>query len=366
MIRAYIGAVSAAIYDTVVVGGGVIGLSSAFALAEQGQSVALIDDAVGSGASYAAAGMLAPGAESSPEHALFAQRAVAARLAWPSFLNRINTAASTSCDMSISGTLFVGWDADDRREWRRYFDTAHTHGIASAAISRDSAPPTFAGVSTRIDHGEYVASDAYVDPDEVLLSLIRATEKLGVTYYRDRALHCDVKDKDAITEISGETIRSRSGVIATGFQREPLEILRLATHRVRPVRGVTLRLRTSPSDAVPMVRACINGRHVYVVRRDDGSILIGASSDEFPDLVVEAGAVRRLLEDATTIMPEIDEATFVEARVGLRPATDDQIPFFDVIDDGAWAWSGGHYRHGFLMAPLASHDALVFSASRLS
>ncbi len=362
---AYIGTVSAQRFDTVVVGGGIIGLATAFVLSREGQRVALVDDAVGRGATYAAAGMLAPGAESSPEHSLFASRALAARDLWPQFVQQLNQSASSSCELFVSGTVFVGWDADDRREWRRYFDTAHEQGIKSLDATRDLSPDLFLGLSPRTHEAQFVHSDAYVDTDDIVRGLRRALDQQGVVTYAHRALHCDVKDGEAITEIAGDTLRSRCGILATGYQGEPLEILNSSIHRLRPVRGVTLRLRADVQGPLPMIRAYVNGRHVYVVRRTDGTVLVGASSDESADLTIEAGAIRRLLEDAATVSPELDEATFVEARVGLRPASSDQTPFFDELADGAWAWSAGHYRHGFLMAPLAANDALAFSMNRL-
>jgi glycine oxidase len=362
---AYIGTVGTSHFDTVVVGGGIIGLATAFVLANDGQLVALVDDAIGLGATRAAAGMLAPSAESAPEHSFFAQRALEARRAWPDFLARVNQHGFTSSELTISGTAFVGWDSDDRQEWRRYFDAAQTQGIQSVSSFRENSPALFEGLTPRVEEAQFVDSDAFVDPDDIVQSLLRAAAALGVTTFASRAVHCAVKDGDAITEIAGETIRSSCGVMATGFQNEPLSIQHSSVHRLRPVRGVTVRLQAKSTTLVPMVRAYIHGRHVYVVRRSDGSVLIGASSDESADLVVEAGAVRRLLDDAVAIMPGLDEASFGEARVGLRPASSQQIPFFDVIGDGAWAWSGGHYRHGFLMAPLAANDALNFTATRL-
>ena len=79
--------------------------------------------------------------------------------------------------------------------------------------------------------------------------------------------------------------------------------------------------------------------------------------------MVEAGALRRLLEDAATLMPSLEWARFEEVRVGLRPATPDHSFFFSVLVPNRWAWSSGHFRHGFLMAPCAARDAVAFVAA---
>ena len=109
-----------------------------------------------------------------------------------------------------------------------------------------------------------------------------------------------------------------------------------------------------------MIRGLVHGRIVYAVYRNDGVVIVGASSDESAEREIESGVVRRLLEDVTTLIPSLDRASFLEARVGLRPASSTHNPFFERIDNGPWAWSNGYFRHGYLMAPLAAQLAANF------
>src|ERR1044072_6654646 len=99
--------------DAVVVGGGVIGLSIAWRLAQRGCAVTLVDDDPAGGASRAAAGMLAPVTEAHVgEEALTDLNLESAR-SWPAFAAEVEEAAGTSVAYRSEGTLQVAFDDDD-------------------------------------------------------------------------------------------------------------------------------------------------------------------------------------------------------------------------------------------------------------
>ena len=91
-------------------------------------------------------------------------------------------------------------------------------------------------------------------------------------------------------------------------------------------------------------------------RRATGSILVGATVEDagFDERTTVAG-VRDLLDSACDLVPHLWQATFVGARVGLRPATVDEMP---IIGRSAkmpgLVYATGHYRNGVLLAPLTA------------
>ncbi len=366
-VATYIGVMVSHRSDVAVVGGGVIGLSSAFALARAGRSVVVFDDRKGRGASFAAAGMLAPGAESSPEHAALTVLALRSRALWPSLVAQLSEYGDDTAHVVNSGSLFVAWDATDRREMDRYFAIARQQGITATEVDRRQSPQCFEGLTSRVNSGTFVPNDAYIEPDAVMRTLHHALEELEVRFVAERAECCDVvNDEGVAVTTSADRYVARSGVIATGATPRPLALLQQSSQRVRPVRGVTLRLHGPEGVERPMIRGYVQGRQIYVISHRDGTIIVGASSDESADETVESGTVRRLLEDATLLVPDLDHSMFVEARVGLRPASRDNLPFFEPLGSTSWAWSSGHFRHGFLLAPLAALSAVEFVAERLS
>jgi glycine oxidase len=347
--------------DAIVIGGGVIGLASAFALADNGRRVALFDDHVGRGSSYAAAGMLAPGAETTPEHACLAERSRRSLDMWPGFAKSLNSVARHEVAVHQVGSLFVGWSAGDRRELQRYLDVARQQGIDSTPVTRSADPGAFVGVATRVSEGHLIPGDSYVSPEDVLAALEEGVIAKGSLIVRQRVLACGHDSWGVSASTASGTWQARCGVVATGFQHSPLSILSSSPRQLRPVRGVTVRLQDNELMERPVVRAMIDGRPLYVIQRPGGSVIVGATSEESSHEVVEAEAVRTLLHDACQIVPHLDRARFVGARVGLRPATADHVPFFDELGETRWAWSSGHFRHGFLLAPLAALDAREFA-----
>jgi glycine oxidase len=350
--------------DVVVVGGGIVGLVSAHAISRAGLSVAVFDERPGSGATHAAAGMICPGAESSPEDAELAALTLRARQEWPTLADAISETSGVAVSVAEVGSLFVAWEPGDTLEQRRILATATRQGVSSDVVSRDDRPHLFSGLSSRLHTGAFVKEDAHVDPDAIVAALVGQFDGSGALI-RERVLSCNAGSNGISVRTVGRTVHGRLGIVATGAAREHLRILEGSTERIRPVRGVTVHLRGHRKARHPMVRGLVGGRGVYVVTRDDGRVVVGATSDEAWDVAVPVWAARQLLDDATKLIPELDECELVECRAGLRPAPVKHSPFFDVIGSGLWAWSSGYYRHGFLLAPIAAERAANFAVSAL-
>lgn len=348
--------------DVVVVGGGVVGLACAYAVARDGRRVTVVDPSPMEGATRAAAGMLAPGAEASPEERRLASITRRSRAAWPGLLQSVAEDAGVAVAIHDAGSLLLGWDDGDHRELRRMVETLEGQRIVVERVARAERAELFTGTSPRLTAGYFVADDAYLDPDEVAPALLAAVQRRGGELVREACADVGVSVDRAWAETQSGRITARCGVIATGATPPPGRVFAASEHTVRPVRGVTVRIAGPPRSPRPMLRGLVRGRSVYVIGRDDGTVVIGASSDESWERVAPVGAVRRLLEDAATLWPEIDEFALVETRVGLRPAPRGHTPFFDVAADGRWAWTSGFYRHGWLLAPWVASQAAVFAS----
>jgi len=105
----------------------------------------------------------------------------------------------------------------------------------------------------------------------------------------------------------------------------------------------------------------VKGGTFYMVSRPGGYNVLGASSEERRESGARVGEVQRLLRDALDVVPALETAVVLETREGNRPASDDLRPFFEVLGDGRWAWSSGHFRHGVTLAPIAAGEVLRFA-----
>ena len=101
--------------NALVVGGGVIGLTSAFQLARHGWRVTVLDPNPGGGATWASAGMIAPIAEIGPGEEANYELQRGAVGAWRSFAGELRQVTNKELQIVENGTLLLGWDGSDRR-----------------------------------------------------------------------------------------------------------------------------------------------------------------------------------------------------------------------------------------------------------
>ena len=348
--------------DALVVGGGVIGMTSAFRLARAGWRVTLFDPSPGAGATWAAAGMIAPSAEIAPGEEENYQLQLGAMAAWREISRELYEVTGTQLDLYETGTLLVGFDPSDRRLISQYEVVAHSFDAAPRRVSREDHEEMFDGVSAGIRGGLFIAGDAWVDPDQVVALLTRANEVLEVNLVGQLVLTA-YSQGDHVEVTTGEgSWRGDVGILATGARPLPRGVAEKVANVVRPVRGMTVRVQGLDRSSRPTLRAYVRGRPFYMVSRPGGYCVLGASSDEHQELLVEVGELQRLLRDGLDVVPSLESASIIETRQGLRPASKDLAPFFETVDE-RWAWSSGHYRHGVTLAPLAANEALNFARS---
>jgi glycine oxidase len=186
----------------------------------------------------------------------------------------------------------------------------------------------------------------------------RATALLHEDPFDTRSRICGVLLDD------GRVVRAREVVIANGMGAAGLgglpEGLVLP---LRPVHGDILRLRV-PEHLQPLctatLRGMVRGLPVYVVPRNDGTVVIGASSREDGSAGVNAGSVHQLLRDAQVLLPAVAELELIETTARARPGTPDNAPLLGRVaaSDGTempgLVIATGFFRHGVLLAPIAA------------
>jgi glycine oxidase len=342
--------------SALVVGGGVIGTTSAYRLARAGWRVTLFDPTPGHGASWAAAGMLAPTAEIAPGEKENFRLQRGALAAWRELADELAAVTGEVLALEETGTLLVGFDASDRRLVDQFEGVAASFGASPRRVVREDDGGAFAGVSTRVRHGLMLDGDGWLNPDQAMRVLEAANDALGVEVVTQQVLAAAVTPYGVEVRTAEATVGGDVGVVATGAAALPGGLRERVVNHVRPVRGMTVRLEGFDRSNEPTLRAFVRGRSLYLVSRPGGYCVLGASSDEQAELAVEVGELQRLLRDALDLVPALECATFLETRQGLRPASDDLAPFLEVIDE-RWIWASGHYRHGVTLAPVTASAA---------
>jgi glycine oxidase len=163
----------------------------------------------------------------------------------------------------------------------------------------------------------------------------------------------------------GSQLIAGSVVLAAGWQSAAFAGLPAgAAPPVRPVKGQIMRLRSTPATSAAglppgllqrTVRGIVRGSSVYLVPRDSGELVIGATQEELgADTTVTAGGVWELLRDARTLIPGITELALADVVAGLRPGTPDNAPVLGPGGLPGLVLATGHFRAGVLLAPVTA------------
>jgi len=345
--------------DVLVAGGGLIGLAVAWRAALAGLSVRVVDDAPGTGASLAAAGMLAPVTEAAYGEQRLLGLAQASLARYPSFVAELEAASGLAVGLRTAGTLLVGFDADDLVGVAELHAYQRELGLAAERLTPRECRRREPGLSTRVRGGLSVPGDHSVDPRAMHAALLVAAERAGVSLVRARAAGLLVEDGRATgVQLGDGRLAAGTVVLALGADSARLPGVPAGAVPVRPVKGQILRLRGAPV-LEGTVRALVRGRAVYLVPYGGDRLVVGATVEElgFDDRVT-AGAVLDLLRDATEVVPGLTELELVETLARFRPGTPDNAPLLGPSVLPGLVLATGHYRNGALLTPVTS-DALA-------
>ncbi|MEW2516163.1 glycine oxidase ThiO [Streptomyces sp. NPDC046870] len=345
--------------DVLVIGGGIIGLVTAWRAAQRGLATAVVDPSPGGGAAQVAAGMLAAVTELHyGEETLLALNLESARR-YPAFAAELTELTGDDLGYRRCGTLAVALDADDRAHLRELHALQQRSGLASEWLSGRECRRLEPMLAPGVRGGLRVDGDHQIDPRRLAAALVAACERAGVVFHRAWAERLDVVRERAagVTTADGTALRADRVVLAAGslsgrLAGVPDELL----PPVRPVKGQVLRL-TVPRRYAPFlnrtVRAVVRGSQVYLVPRENGELVVGATSEELGwDTTVTAGGVYELLRDAHELVPGITELPLTETRAGLRPGSPDNAPLLGPSGLAGLLLATGHYRNGVLLTPV--------------
>lgn len=344
--------------DVVVVGGGVVGLAIAWELARAGRDVRLVDPEPASGATHAAAGMIAPVSEHRLTEPALHAAAEASAAAYPAFLDGLP--GGGGCGFERVDTVLLAVDDADRRALD---DLAARHPGQVEHISLREARRLEPLLGPRVVAARR-AQEHRVDPRALAAAL---QDALAHRVVRGRVVglrHAEAgpgadasADACSVTGVrlaDGSVIAAGEVVVASGLGATDLPGMPFAPP-LRPVHGDILRL-AAPAGLRPFltctVRAHVRGSKVYLVPRRDGTVVIGATQREHGGAEVSAGGVYELLRDAVAVIPAVAELTLLESTARARPVTPDNAPLLGRAAPGLIV-ATGFGRHGVMLAPLA-------------
>jgi glycine oxidase len=348
------------VFDVAIIGGGIIGSSIAFELASEKLDVVVLDrEEPGRGASWAAAGMLSPGPDSSEALSLVPLAKESLKL-YPRFIGALEETSGLHAHYSSPGALqiFPGPRAEADRD--KMIAEFQGLGIAIESVSPDGAHTMESAVNPAARAAAWLPSEATVDPrllmEAVLSALrhrhveIRAGCKVTSIIHRER--NCS-----GVTA-GGENVAAKIVVVAAGCHSSTLAsentvengwLSRYAP--TRPIRGQMLALHSQEIN----LRHVLRSERGYLVPRLEGRIIAGSTIEDVGfDKHVTAGGMRKILDAAIELAPSLSSAEIVETWAGLRPGTPDNLPILGPTDIEGLFIASGHYRNGILLAPVTA------------
>jgi glycine oxidase len=403
--------------DVLVIGAGVIGLSIGWRAAQRGMAVTIADPAPGGGASHAAAGMITPISEAAyAERELFRLGRESQRR-YPAFAAELTGITGQPTGYRQAGTLQVAYDADDLAVLVEYQALQESFGVSTRRLTARDCRREEPMLDPSVSGGLLTADDASVDPRLLTSALLAAAAAAGADIIRQPAaeiLSAAGRAAGAVLA-DGSRVLARWVVLAAGWNSGSIAGLPPGTAPpVRPVKGQILRLRSAPARPGPggsgpggpgpggpgpggagpggagpggsapggpgaggpgaggppgllarSVRGIVRGSSVYLVPRESGELVIGATQEELgTDTRVTAGGVWELLRDARTIVPGITELELAEAVAGLRPGTPDNAPLLGPSALPGLVLATGHFRAGVLLAPVTADVITEYLTTR--
>ena len=343
--------------DIVIIGGGVIGLSIARELALRGVSrVTLIErGGFGAEASCAAGGILAPQVEADGASEFF-RFACTSRDKYSDFARALHEETGVDVELDTTGTLYLGFTADDENELRRRHQWQTTAALRVEWLTGDEARRLEPNISPRVRCALRFPNDYQVENRRLIDALVKANQKLDVNLISNcevRALRIEGGKLSAV-ETSAGLVSARVAVLAagawssqislTGLQRSPISI--------EPVRGQILCFQPQPQIA----RHVIYTPRGYLVPRRDGRLLAGSTSEHAGfDKRVTAGGIESVRSIAIEIAPQLKHEALKDSWAGFRPRASDDLPVLGRSEEVyGFVYATGHYRNGILLAPITA------------
>jgi len=305
-----------------IIGGGLIGSSIAWRLAQQGVRTVIADASpLGGEASTAGAGMLSPGSEFETPSP-WVDLGLKSLRRYPGFVADLTQETGIELDFRVTGCIHI---EENPPQSRVDFQT-------NAGIHVERCP-----------EGLFYPRDALVDPVSMLRALRCAAEARGV---RVEPVRVSGIEASAYTAV----------VIAAGAWSGGLQILHngrpIPLPPTEPVKGHLIGFQMQPGLLGPFLRS----GHTYVLQRSDGFVIAGTTEEHSGfDTSVDPRVCAEIHQRAAAIVPELAAAEPVKRWIGFRPGP--LYPDGPRLGrmEGTNVWLAyGHYRNGILLTPLTA------------
>ena len=353
--------------DVLIIGGGVIGLAIARELHKKGlRKISILErGSVGKESSHAAAGMLAPQAETDRADDFFSFCSEGLKL-YPKFAGELFDETGIDIELDRSGTLYLAFTDEDVSEIRRRFEWQKQASLNVKHLPALDVRQIEPFVSPDVREALFFPNDWQVENRKLLYALQKYVQLNEIEIRENTEIENLLIENGKVAGVETANARffAEKVVLATGAWTSLIKIGDYSLpFRVKPIRGQMISFHT----AKRLFSKVIYSPRGYLVPRFDGRVLAGATVEDagFDKSVTESGT-EFLREHALEIAPSLVNLEIREAWAGLRPFAVDSFPVMGFLDEIKNLFvATAHYRNGILLAPITARilaDKIVENA----
>jgi glycine oxidase len=343
-------------YDVVIVGGGIIGGSIAFDLAQRNLRVAVLDrQELMREASWAAAGMLSPAPDCAATIPLVPLGRASLSL-YPKFVDAVEEASGLRISYRTGGAVEVICHGDAERELSTLVALHRGLGLACEPLALEEARNMEPALGRDARAAALLPDECSVEPRALTSAMLAAAASAGAALcpgVEVISLALDGKKCIGVKTSSGDIFHAAQVVLAAGCWSSRIPDAAPYAPTL-PVRGQMVALRHSGTP----IRHVLRSERGYLVPRgmDNPQTVVVGSTNENAGYAkcVTSGGIEKILSAANELVPELAKAEIIETWCGLRPGTPDQLPILGPVDIDGLAFATGHYRNGILLAPVTA------------
>ena len=351
----------------VIVGGGLVGCAVALRLAKAGADVTVVERSVpGAEASSAAAGILAPQAESEGPGP-FLSLCLRSRALYPGFVEEVLALSGIGVGFRASGVLHLAFGEASLERLRVRVALQRSIGLNAELLDGRGVLALEPAVNPAVQGAAHFPEDASVDNRLLVRAVSMAAARSGVRFIAGhvRAL-LELAGRVGGVDVDGARLEAHAVVVAAGAWTGLVPGCGVSPRQVRPARGQMVMLRSR----LPLFQRVVFSDQGYLVPRDDGHLLAG-STLEFEGFAKEvtAAGLKHILALALELAPGLANLPVVEVWAGLRPFTEDHLPILGPGPLPGLFLASGHFRNGILLAPVTAEllaQAVLSQAPSLS
>jgi D-amino-acid dehydrogenase len=341
----------------ILVGSGVVGAACAYTASGLGAQVTLVDAARPGQATAAGAGIICPWTAAVDDPSWYSFACAAARQ-YPALIAALAELGEADVSYRRVGALLLAGDDDQLEQARQRLAARRPEAPEIGEIqtvdsvqARSMFPPLRPGAAA-----VYIPGAARVDGRRLAGALVRAASRRGAATRAGEARL--VRDGDRVkgVTVAGELIEADAVVAAAGAWTAAFAEPAGVTVRVVPQRGqiVHIGLGSADTSRWPVILPSATGH--YLLAFDGSRVVAGATRETGSgfDVRVTPGGLAEVLANALAVAPGLSSGTYLETRVGLRPAGPDVRPLLGPVAgvDGLVV-ATGLGATGLTMGPLA-------------